>query len=196
MKHEECDDRDACTLDFCANKNCTYIPVDCDDHTVCTNDTCNPATGCENTPITCDDGYLCTSDICDSILGCLYPDLDCSPTPDYIAVHGECYEGRCNATSGCWLALKAGSYIDDCGQCNGDGVCFLGLNTAEAAALGAGVLAAIIIGAVAFFLIFSAIGGKVGYDYYKKRQAALSGAQESPIYQESNKQGNNPFYNS
>jgi hypothetical protein len=60
--------------------------------------------------------------------------------------------------------------------------------------IGAGVIAAIVIGAVAF-LVIAAIGSKKGYDAYMKNKNNLSGSQTNPMYNDSGLRGNNPFYN-
>jgi len=68
------------------------------------------------------------------------------------------------------------------------------LTVEEAAGLGAGVIAAIVIG-VAAFAVISAIGAKKGYDVWLSKRAAMDGAQSNPMYQDGGRSGKNPFYN-
>jgi len=67
------------------------------------------------------------------------------------------------------------------------------LTVAEAAGLGAGIIAAIVIGAVAAIII-AGIGGKKGYDAYLNYKNNMSGAQSNPMYNDNGRKGNNPFY--
>jgi len=67
------------------------------------------------------------------------------------------------------------------------------LTISEAAGLGAGIIAAIVIGAVAFIVI-AAIGSKKGYDAYMRNKNNITGAQNNPMYNDSGRSGNNPFY--
>jgi len=67
------------------------------------------------------------------------------------------------------------------------------LTVAEAAGLGAGVIAAIVIG-VAAFVVISAVGSKKGYDIWMKHKENIDGAQSNPMYTDNGRTGNNPFY--
>jgi cysteine-rich repeat protein len=71
----ECDDGDACTIDWCQNgvfKACQHSQLPCDDGVACTSDSCDSAVGCIYVPsdATCDDGQFCTLDNCDPLHGC------------------------------------------------------------------------------------------------------------------------------
>ena len=59
-----CDDGNACTFaDSCVDGGCVGQPVDCDDGSTCTADSCDALSGCSNTPLEtlCDDGDPCTA---------------------------------------------------------------------------------------------------------------------------------------
>jgi len=68
------------------------------------------------------------------------------------------------------------------------------LNTAQAAGIAAGVLAAIIIGAIAVCAILGAIGGKKGYDIYMRNRNNMTGANTNPLYTDNGLSGTNPMY--
>ena len=63
------------------------------------------------------------------------------------------------------------------------------------ASIGAGVIAAIAIGAAAFVVVGS-IAGKKGYDAYMKNKGQMSGASSNPMYNDGGRTGQNPFYSS
>jgi len=67
------------------------------------------------------------------------------------------------------------------------------LTTAQIAGLSAGIIAAIVIAAVVAAVLIG-FGGKKGYDYYMSRQANMDTAQSNPMYTDSGRTGNNPFY--
>ena len=67
---EECDDGDACTVDFCREEDwlCVNLPdpAICDDGNACTEDSCDPVTGCTNEPVDCSAlGDECNAASCD-----------------------------------------------------------------------------------------------------------------------------------
>ena len=115
----DCDDDDACTVDFCEPANgcghnvkqcldnnactdercdpeqgCVFTPVDCDDSNVCTIDSCDKTTGCSNAEIECDDGNACTDDTCDAETGC-------GSTPVVCSDGNACTTESCDAETGC-----------------------------------------------------------------------------------------------
>lgn len=64
----DCNDGNACTIDYCDfdNGQCLHVIYDCSDQNPCTTDVCNPATGqCQYTPLPngspCDDLNPCTT---------------------------------------------------------------------------------------------------------------------------------------
>jgi len=59
--------------------------------------------------------------------------------------------------------------------------------------IGAGIIAAIVIGAAAFVIV-SSIGGKKAYDYYMAHKADMNDAQTNPMYNAGGRSGTNPFY--
>jgi hypothetical protein len=69
------------------------------------------------------------------------------------------------------------------------------LNTAQivGVTIGAGVIAAIVIG-VTVALILAAIGAKKGYDVWKSHRANMDTAQGNPLYKDGGLSGSNPFY--
>jgi len=70
----------------------------------------------------------------------------------------------------------------------------LGLTTAQAAGIGAGIIAVIVIAAVAT-VIFLGVGGKKGYDYWKARNKGMGSVLNNPLYEEkASAQGTNPLY--
>jgi hypothetical protein len=62
------------------------------------------------------------------------------------------------------------------------------------ASIGAGVIAAIAIGAAAAVGL-GLFGGKKGYDAWIKNKNSMSGASSNPMYNDSGRTGQNPFYN-
>jgi len=198
-----CDDDNECTIDSCSSSSgCVFTSFNasavCDDLNVCTTDMCDPNVGCLNIYKPCiGDGDVCTTDQCNSVTGCEYVPRDCASEPDIAAKLGDCYEAKCdsNTTDGCYLQQVDGTQVDDCGYCKGSGnVCILGLDTQEAAAVGGGILAAIIIGSVALCAALGAFSSKVGYDLWMKHRNAMTGANSNPLYTANGMEGNNPFY--
>jgi len=64
-----------------------------------------------------------------------------------------------------------------------------------AVGVSAGVIAAIVIAAV-IAAALGIFGGKKGYDAYMKNKSNFHGAQNNPMYTDSGRTGNNPFYSS
>jgi hypothetical protein len=188
-----CNDNDACTHDSCDPTNgCQFKPfviaVDCDDKNNCTVDSCNPTRGCVHTPITCDDGDLCTNDGCSSFVGCTYVPVECPAS-------GDCSIAQCNPVSGCYLEAIPGRNLDKCGVCDGDGsTCGETLSTAAVAGLSAGILAVIIIAAVAVCVALGIFGGKKGYDIWMRNQGGMGGAHKNPLYKDHGLSGTNPLH--
>jgi hypothetical protein len=69
----------------------------------------------------------------------------------------------------------------------------LGLDAGGAAGLGGGVIAAIVIGAVVAAVV-AVVSGKKGYDVWVKHRNNMQGAQANPMYEDSGRSGNNPFF--
>ena len=46
-----CDDKNACTNDFCSGGKCISTPTNCDDANRCTIDSCDSISGCKNEPV-------------------------------------------------------------------------------------------------------------------------------------------------
>jgi hypothetical protein len=61
------------------------------------------------------------------------------------------------------------------------------------ASIGAGVIAAIAIGA-AVAVSLGAFGGKKGYDAYVRNKNQMNGVQDNPLYDDDGRKGFNPFY--
>jgi len=71
---------------------------------------------------------------------------------------------------------------------------FLGLTTAQAAGIGAGVIAVIVIAAVVVVVALG-VGGKKGYDYWKGRKNGMGSVLNNPLYEDKlSAHGNNPLY--
>jgi len=111
--------------------------------------------------------------------GTLCNGVFCDPRVGIINIPTKCP----SACSGC--DPKTG-----CQQCPGAG---LSAGAKAGIGIGAGVIAGIVIGAVVF-LILAAIGSKKGYDAYMNNKNNITGAQENPMYNDSGRRGNNPFY--
>jgi len=194
-----CDDGDACTVDFCDPKSgCQHTTVNatayCNDNNACTIDTCNVTIGCVNTPIVCNDNLTCTTDTCNSLAGCQFNARDCSLDPSLPKVTGNCYVAACTEEKACYIKQFPGRAVDKCGVCDGDGKSCVHLNTAQAAGIAAGVLAAIIIGAIAVCAVLGAIGGKKGYDIYMRNRNNMTGANTNPLYTDNGLSGTNTMY--
>lgn len=67
----DCDDKDACTLDSCAQGTCKHAKVDPNDNDACTLDSCDAKLGVMHTARGCDDKDACTLDSCDPSVGCV-----------------------------------------------------------------------------------------------------------------------------
>jgi len=93
------------------------------------------------------------------------------------------------------LEQQAGTTIDKCEICNGDGsTCFLGIGVVAVAGIGAGILAAIIIGVIVAVVLIGALAGKKGYDAYMKNKRDMGAANNNALYKDPGTSGNNPFY--
>lgn len=107
-----CDDGNACTIDDCGERGCSYSDVDCDDGNECTeDDSCDPQAGCLNEPLPatpCDDGNECTvADSCaadgtcagESVAGCCLDATDCDDgrlcTDDSCLIASGEFSGTC-----------------------------------------------------------------------------------------------------
>ena len=78
----------------------------------------------------------------------------------------------------------------------GISICDAQISTAAivGAALGTAAIVGIAVGGAALAVI-GIIGGKKGYDAYMKNRSNMSGAQSNPMYNDTGRTGNNPFYN-
>jgi hypothetical protein len=206
-----CDDNDLCTIDSCDTQTgCVYTLKECPDETPC-----NVLKGCNSANGVClYETRDCVSELqkLGVLGGCQI--ASCSDTPR----HGKavinkkqveaifppgCYPQQTTAvnTSSCVTDPKTNETTckqikeDACGVCGGDGsTCGLGISIGAAAGIAAGVLAGIIIAVIAACLIVSAVGGKVGMDYYRKYKGNMGQAQNNPLYQGKEAGGVNPLY--
>jgi hypothetical protein len=116
-----CDDRDACTSDFCTEDGqCGHEFVSCDDDNACTLDWCDALVGCVALPTEgapCDDGNACTSGD-----ACIGPICQGEPTPDCCGLHSDCDDGDDCTTDRC----IEGSCANDPLDCAVEDMCFAG----------------------------------------------------------------------
>ena len=146
----DCDDKNPCTADGCAQGLCTHDPVegDCEDANLCTgNDTCQDGVCKPGDPVDCNDDNVCTTDFCLPAMGCQNLDNEnpCSDgnacTTGDVCADGECYPGEavacddenlctddyCNPDTGC-VFLPNQEQCNDGNECTtgdvcGNGVC-------------------------------------------------------------------------
>jgi hypothetical protein len=156
--------------------------------------------GCVNNDIPCPDtGSACLVATCNSLLGCEIAAVDCGAVLRGIDPNkqGDCYFADCNNVTGCFLSQIEGTFVDQCGFCAAPGTqsafCFLGLNVNQAAGLGGGIIAAIVLGVVAAVII-ALVSGKKGYDVWRKNRQNMQGAQSNPMYKDPGRAGMNPFF--
>jgi hypothetical protein len=113
---DNCNDGNACTVDFCnasepLGDRCHHTPLVCDDGNDCNGaETCDPELGCQEgtpfMPANCDDGIGCSLDICDlNTSSCQHDYSACqSCSVDSHCDDGSpltedfCVTGRCNFT--------------------------------------------------------------------------------------------------
>lgn len=194
---------------------CVQTPNLCDDDNECTADSCDPTQGCIHTlrndacppasgpcfQQTCVNE--CRKDPFNPTAPCVW-NITCAESgvnciAQLQAQINDCYFGSCNNNpgGGCQVELRKGAEIDDCGQCNPAGeepqVCIPPIETEEAVAIGAGVLAAIIIGAIAFVLL-AGVGGAGAYKVYSAYRGNMSGAQSNPLFQDRGMEGENALF--
>lgn len=202
-----CDTGDKCVHHLCEPVNgCYHVPFDltpghdCDDGSLCTTDTCAPATGCVNTPLDCSDADYCTDDLCRPASGCFNPPTDCLQDESIknFVTTGDCYQALCsNERMGCYLQLNEGAKIDRCGYCvseDNKNNCPDPVDSKAAIGIGAGVLAAIIIGVVIVCAAVGAFGGKKGYDIWLNKRTNMAAANTNPLYDAEDLSGTNPMY--
>ena len=118
----QCDDQDACTVDYCDLGACVHLPDSCDDKDACTLDMCDSITGCSNPPLDCDDGVDCTIDACHAKTGCL-SEIDPLACED----DNECTNEVCDPVNGCVVTnepagTSCGNPVSN-GLCDGPDVC-------------------------------------------------------------------------
>jgi len=96
---------------------------------------------------------------------------------------GSCVAGKCQCRSGFKNDEESGSCIK------------AGLTDAQLIAVGvsAGIVAAIVIGAVVF-LALAGFGAKKGYDYYHMRDNKMANVNSNPLYNEKKTGGVSPLY--
>ena len=117
----DCDDKEACTIDFCDGDQCIHdaLAGECDDGDLCTTDDECKAGACTGTPVDCDDGNSCTQDSCDKMAGCVNAVIaSAEPIPcedgNLCTVNDICINGTCAPGS-------AGLDCDDGNPCTNDG---------------------------------------------------------------------------
>nr|BAJ99779.1 predicted protein [Hordeum vulgare subsp. vulgare] len=108
--------------------------------------------------------------------------------------------GWCPTDSKCYPKTNNGACGDklltaDQGKL-GISICDAQISTAAivGAALGTAAIVGIAVGGAALAVI-GVVGGKKGYDAYMKHKTNMSGAQSNPMYNDTGRTGNNPFYN-
>lgn len=69
-----------------------------------------------------------------------------------------------------------------------------GVDSDAAIGIGAGVLAAIIIGVVIVCAALGALGGKKGYDIWLNKRTNMAAANTNPLYDAEDLSGTNPMY--
>ena len=118
----ECNDLDACTIDFCDNGTCSTIPRVCFDKNECTDDTCDPLLGCIFVNLNgtmCNDTNLCTDDICQNGW--------CISTPKSCTSDGNpCTDEVCNNSNGLCESLNNNVTCDDGNPCTLTDICIGG----------------------------------------------------------------------
>jgi len=112
---------------------------------------------------------LCQSQYCDRRFGVIVSDIPCRPTD-------RC---TCDPSRGC--VCSDPNFFGD-------------LNTEQAAGLGAGIIAVIVLGAAAGVASLL-IGSKKGYDWYHSSQGAKQTVvQDNPLYETNNSTVENPLF--
>jgi len=134
----------------------------------------------------CSDGNACTIDLCTNSTGeCYYTNVT---IPDIT----NCNVSYCDKTFGIVSTPYICTPKDKC-RCNNNKCECTNFLASTGFKIGAGVLAAIIIGAVVAAVLF-AIGAKKGYDFHQARTMNASNVNTNPLYQDKGGSGENPFY--
>jgi len=123
------------------------------------------------------------------LIGCQYTTRDCAAE---VAV-SVCYLAQCAQGTGCYLETIP-SLTMQCGVCASSFQYCSAISTTTAAGIGAGVLAAIIIGSIAVVAGLAAFGGKKGYDIWLRHKNNMAGAQSNPLYMNNGLSGTNPLH--
>jgi fibro-slime domain-containing protein len=217
-----CNDYNPCTVDTCVGpNNCTHTipPAVCDDNSVCTIDSCNSSfssltQACQHTNITCTPPNACQSNAgCDPVNGCMYQPTVCPTPADFCSVvicdntagcvttskscpvtDADCYIGICNNVTATCTQQQRPNFAIITSAKKGGKTCFFAYDQkAAVAAITAGAIAGIVIGAVAAAALIG-FGGKAAYDYLARAQSPISGVHPNPLYTASSSTGTNPTY--
>jgi len=185
-----CNDNNACTMDSCDTiLGCTYTQISCDDSNACTTDTCDSVLGCVHTQISCDDHNVCTSDHCFPDHGCNYTDIPVPSGNFCEGVYCDKVVGIVRTPTSCPSACSGCDRDLGCQACPGGG-----LTTAEeAATIGAGAIAGIVLASISGAAIFS-FAGKKGYDRLMRSRTTVTAIVENPFYEAKATEIDNPLF--
>lgn len=178
----------------------------CDDNDPCTNDTCI-AGNCSHSS-RCADGLYCTENVCIAnvngsgtmVAECVFPERVCDIGLN--ETERKCYKAACSETKQCFKTVDMRT-VNVCGECMAkinqtdrtDTSCINGFSVPITAGLAAGAVAAIVVGAVIGFAIFSAAGAFGTYKLVALAKAAEGmTAHNNPMYAPSDSETINPAY--
>jgi len=190
--NKTCTDGNDCTTKSCDPlTGCVFTPISCDDGNKCTLDSCDPFSGCVHTNKTCNDNNDCTTDSCNMANGnCSFIPIQVPPSNKCNGVYCDPTLGIVNVPTQCPVACT--SICDPqlgCTSCPSG----YGQQAKVATGIGAGVIAAIVIGALVA-LGLASYGSKKGYDAYMKKRDQMGAVNENPLYKESGSEKMNPLY--
>ena len=158
-------------IDHCAERS-----------TICVPSTCNRGLDKDGNEVLDENGKL-KAECVDEPITCTMP----------LFYNTRCYTPTCNNAMGGCLILVDYDKLNECGECAGYGTCDES-TVVVAAAISAGVVAGIVIAAVAALSV-GLIASKKMYDMITGAQeASMDAAQENALYQSDDKGGDNPLF--
>lgn len=213
-----CQDNNMCTIDSCnstavdGQDPCVNTPVVCEEPTLCERFVgCLPDRGCVYEPLDCNANNTdwCMNYTCEPLVGC-FPLPRVCPNRDIGCFNVECVNGTGKPSTNGTAVLNGTATSNSTlfGSCvesrksNFDGstsitngqLCFFVYDKKKRdAVITGGVLAGVIIGAVAAAALIG-FGGKAGYDYLMAKNSPIGDVGNNPLYAPSGGSGENALY--
>jgi len=207
---EACPNDDRCVKMVCnvENGTCSAVTILPPNSDPCLVYVCDNETGNLTTYAKCDDQNICTDDICTYDGRCINTARTCEELD--MEEFGVCFDRACSKSrkNGCYRKVNPHSYFDECGNCvrgysaTDSGVsneelasCKDALKPYVPAAIGAGVIAAIIIACIIGAAAVTTAGTLATRELIRRARAANSqGAHDNPLFEEDGQEMENPTF--